>query len=75
MEPRRIELTTVAPKEKEEKTPKQAPTLRFRLQLTETTEKSYPEFAYTELVKNALVRLEVYTEFASKFFPCYSSFT
>lgn len=58
MEPRRIELSTVDTKEKEEKSKIAPPTLRFNLQLDETTEKTCPEFSYTELLNNALVRGE-----------------
>ena len=54
-EPRRIELTTVEPiaPEKEEK--KEQITFRFSLTLTDSTERTCPEFSYTELLKNALV--------------------
>ena len=69
MEPRRIELTTVTPKEDVEDEKKSPPSLRFRMQLGETTEKSCPEFSYTELMKNALVSLEFCAEFTQKLFP------
>ena len=58
-EPRRIELmpvdTVEEPKPEKKKAKKRAPTLRFDLALTESTERICPEFSYVELYKKAVV--------------------
>ncbi|XP_070554503.1 ubinuclein-1-like isoform X2 [Ptychodera flava] len=53
-EPRRIIPVSAEPTDNKEKTKKVDPTLRFSLTLTDSTEKTCPEFSYGELVKNAL---------------------
>ncbi len=52
--PRRIELMPVAPVPKKE-TKKTPQTIRFTLDLSESTDKTCPEFSYEELLRNALV--------------------
>ena len=54
-EPRRIELKPATGFEKPKQEEKTAPTFRFTLSLSESTEKNCPEFSYVELLKNALV--------------------
>ena len=55
VEPRRIDLTTLEAPNKDDKKDKQRPTLRFNLALTESNDKTCPEFSYVELLKNTLV--------------------
>ena len=55
MEAKRVELMPVAPATQPKKDKKVLPTFRFNLTLTESTDKTCPEFSYTELMKNALV--------------------
>ena len=54
MEPRRVNMVTV-PLETPESKDELAPTIRFTLSLTESNDKTFPEFSYTELLKNASV--------------------
>ena len=54
-EPRRIELMPVGPVNTEKKKKKEVTTVRFDLQLTETTDLSCPEFSYSDLVHKSLV--------------------
>ncbi|XP_077984598.1 uncharacterized protein LOC144439201 [Glandiceps talaboti] len=53
-EPRRIIPISAPTADQKEKTKKGEPTIRFSLTLTESTERTCPEFSYGELVKNAL---------------------
>lgn len=55
MEPKRVELVSVGTINEEKKPKKRIPTLRFNLTLTDSTDKTCPEFSYSDLVKNALV--------------------
>ena len=55
MEVKRVELMQVEPAAQSKKDKKVLPTFRFNLTLTESTDKTCPEFSYTELMKNALV--------------------
>lgn len=57
-EPRRIELMPAAPVENKGKKGKLSSTIRFNLALTETTERTCPEFSYVQLLKNAVVSRE-----------------
>ena len=56
-EPRRIELMPAEPPKPTTKKEKRTPAFRFRLSLTESTDKTCPEFSYAELLKNVLVSM------------------
>ena len=55
MEPRRIESKPVSDTAPTDEKKKAAKTYRFSLSLTESNSSTYPEFSYSELVKDTLV--------------------
>ena len=74
MEHRRIELSSIQPKTKQDKSKKLPPTLRFDLELNEPTKDACPEFSYTELLKDVLVSEEFPIEFYIRMSLYYFSF-
>ena len=57
MEPKRVNLVPVGPVQEPKKTEEIKRTYRFSVALTESTDKTCPEFSFHEMVKGLLVSI------------------